>query len=395
MEGLVVKRRRICVVTTSRADFGLLCQLLHEIEDDPALQLQLLVSGAHTSRGPGNSIREIEESGLPITQKIPMHIAGEAALANLGAIAGAMKRFGTSFTALKPDLLVLLGDRFELFAPAIAALMLQVPIAHIHGGELTEGAIDEQVRHALTKMASLHFVATETYRRRVIQMGEHPRTVFNYGAPGLDALYKVQIPSREELEKSLGWSLQTPTALVTYHPAIREPLSTRQQMRELIDALLSMKMPAIVTMANGDEDGAIINRALKALCRRYPRRFLWIPHLGHLRYLGCLRYCAVMIGNSSSGLIEAPSFKLPVVNIGSRQDGRVRAANVIDVPCNATAISKAIQLATSRGFRGKLLGMSNPYDARQNGNVSRSIKNTLRDLDISDRIARKKFWDLP
>lgn len=395
MEGSVVRKRRICVVTTSRADFGLLCQLLHEIEEDSALQLQLLVSGAHTSRGPGNSMREIEQAGLRIAQKIPMRIAGEVALANLGAIAGGMKRFGTSFAALKPDLLVLLGDRFELFAPAIAALMLQVPIAHIHGGELTEGAMDEQVRHALTKMAALHFVATETYRRRVIQMGEHPRCVFNYGAPGLDALYRVPMPSREELEKSLGWSLQGPTALVTYHPAIREPISTRQQVRELIDALLCMEMPAIVTMANGDEDGAIINRALEALCRRFPRRFRWVPHLGHLRYLGCLRYCAVMIGNSSSGLIEAPSFKLPVVNIGGRQEGRVRAANVIDVPCNEIAISKAIRLATSKGFRSKLRGMRNPYDARKDGNVSRLIKNTLRDFPISDRIVRKKFWDLP
>lgn len=391
---LIVRKRRICVVTTSRADFGLLRGLIHEILQDPDLRLQCIASGTHAARGLGRTGREIEEAGIPIDLKIPMRMTGRSALSGISAIAHSLTPFGTAFAQLKPEIVVLLGDRFELFAPAIPALMLQIPIAHIHGGELTEGAIDDSVRHAMTKMASLHFTATETSRRRILQMGEDPTRVFNCGAPGLDTIHKADLLTREELEEALGIGLEKPTALVTYHPATREKDSVQKQVRALVEALVAMRLPAVLTMANVDENGAYINAELRALCRKHPGRFKWVPNLGHLRYLSALRHFAVMIGNSSSGLIEAPSFRLPVVNIGSRQNGRERADNVVDVPCEAGQIVRAVRRAISPAFRAKIAEMTNPYDLRGDGKASHRIKNALRDTEITDNLLRKKFWEV-
>ncbi len=391
---LIVKKRRICVVTTSRADFGLLHGLIYEIAHDPGLSLQCIASGTHAATGLGQTGREIERAGLPVDLKIPMRMTGRSALSGVSAIAHSLTHFGTAFAQLKPDLVVLLGDRFELFAPAIPALMLQIPIAHIHGGELTEGAIDDSVRHAMTKMASLHFTATETSRRRILQMGEDPASVFNCGAPGLDTIHNADLLTREELEEALDIDLEKPTALVTYHPATIEKIPVRKQVKVLVDALVATTLPAVLTMANADENGAYINAELRALCRRHPSRFKWVPNLGHLRYLSALRHFAVMIGNSSSGLIEAPSFRLPVVNIGSRQNGRERAANVVDVPCEADQIVKAVRRAISPAFRAKIKDMTNPYDLRGDGKASHRIKNALRDIEITDSLLRKRFWDI-
>jgi UDP-N-acetylglucosamine 2-epimerase (non-hydrolysing)/GDP/UDP-N,N'-diacetylbacillosamine 2-epimerase (hydrolysing) len=343
----------------------------------------------------GLTLREIEAEGFRIDRKIDMQLTGESDRANVESIALGLGGFADVFAELKPAIVVLLGDRFELLAPAIAALMLRIPIAHIHGGERSEGALDESVRHAITKMASLHFAATEEYRRRIIQMGEAPGRVFNFGAPGLDQLYNCPLPSRAQLEREIGFQLDEPVALVTYHPATLDPSSVDTQIDHLVAAIKNCQIKAIFTMANADAQGARINARLSALCARTPGQFKWIPHLGHRRYLSCLQHCAVMVGNSSSGLTEAPSFRLPVVNIGDRQRGRIRAANVIDVSCSQADIRRGIKKACSRRFRASLRGMRNPYDHFHDGRTSERIKNVLKQVKLPGDLLKKKFYDLP
>ena len=389
-----VKRRKIAVVTTSRADFGLLSGLLRSIRSDKALQLQLIVSGMHLSRRFGGTWREIEATGFKLDRRIALGSVGGSSLDNLQAIGVGMKRFGAAFSELKPDLLVLLGDRFELLASAIAALMLGVPIAHIHGGELSEGAIDDSVRHAITKMASLHFPATEEYRKRILQMGEAPSRVFNFGAPGLDQIHGVPLMTRAEVEHELGLSLQEPVALVTYHPVTRDLGNIDQQLDALLGAVTASGVKAVFTMANADAHGDRINRRLQQFCAKDPSTYKWFPHLGHRRYLSCLKHLALMIGNSSSGLTEAPSFRMPVVNIGDRQQGRVRAKNLIDVACDQAAILAGIERALSTRFLNSLRGMRNPYERFRDGRVSERIKDVLKSFDLSSDLLKKKFYDL-
>lgn len=389
-----MRRRKICVVTTSRADFGLLCGLMKAVRSDSALRLQVIASGMHLSTAFGQTWREIEGEGIKIDRKIRMGLTGDSSLANLRSISLGLSGFAKVLAELKPEIVVLLGDRFELLAPAVSALMLQIPIAHIHGGELSEGAIDDSVRHAITKMASLHFAATEDYRRRIIQMGESPERVFNFGAPGLDQLYRSASLTRSQLEQELGFPLQDPVALVTYHPVTRGAGGARAQIDSLLSAIHASRLTAVFTMANADAQGKMINSQLQATCRQNPDRFKWVPHLGHRRYLSCLEYFAVMVGNSSSGLTEAPSFGLPVVNIGDRQRGRVRAANIIDVPCDQAAIERGIKRALSSRFRASLHGMRNPYDRFCDGRTSERIKVVLKDVELSDNLLKKSFNDL-
>jgi UDP-hydrolysing UDP-N-acetyl-D-glucosamine 2-epimerase len=388
-----VTRRKICVVTTSRADFGLLRELMHAIDSDRSLRLHVIVSGMHLAREFGQTWRDIEAEGIRIDRKIPMRTLGVSSVANCTSIGHGMSGFADAFSELKPQVVVLLGDRFELLAPAIAALMLQIPIAHIHGGELSEGAIDDSVRHAITKFASLHFPATEVYRRRILQMGESPRRVFNFGAPGLDQIHRSRLMTRRELERDLEIDLKGPVALVTYHPVTRDDGDVVTQVGEVTKAVEAIGLPAVFTAANADAGGMRINARLRSVCAENPTKFTWVAHLGHRRYLSCLAHFAVMVGNSSSGLTEAPSFRLPVVNIGDRQRGRVRAANVIDVPCTEAAILRGLRRATSPRFQVSLRGMRNPYDRSRDGRASERIKNVLRDIDLSGDFLKKGFYD--
>ena len=390
-----MSRRKICAVTTSRADFGLLCGLLKAIRADSALRLQVIASGSHLSPRFGRTWRDIEAEGIKIDWKINLRMTGDSSLANLKSISVGLKGFAEAFTELKPGILVLLGDRFELLAPAISALMLRIPIAHIHGGELSEGVIDDSVRHAITKLASLHFAATEPYRRRIIQLGESPNRVFNFGAPGLDQVYASDVLTRPQLEQELEFSLRKPIALVTYHPVTQDAGSAEFQVRCLVNAIKASGLNAVFTMANADSQGSLINARLQSACAQNPGRFLWIPHLGHRRYLSCLKHFALMVGNSSSGLTEAPSFRLPVVNIGDRQRGRIRAKNVIDVPCSRAAILQGIMQAISPSFRASLRGMRNPYDLFQDGRASERIKEVLKHICLSDDLLKKSFHNLP
>jgi UDP-N-acetylglucosamine 2-epimerase (non-hydrolysing)/GDP/UDP-N,N'-diacetylbacillosamine 2-epimerase (hydrolysing) len=381
------------VVTTTRADFGLLYGLLKSIRADSALRLQVIVSGTHLTPEFGMTVKEIETERVRIDRKINMQLTGESGLANAKSIGLGVGEFADALAELKPAIIVLLGDRFELFAPAIAALMLRIPIAHIHGGERSEGAIDESVRHAITKMSSIHFAATESYKRRITQMGESPERVFNFGAPGLDQIYGAELMSRAQLEQEIGLP-QDPVGLVTFHPATLDRGDVNAQLDHLIGAIKASKINAIFTMANADAEGARINARLRALCVQYPGKFKWIPHLGHRRYLSCLQHCAVMIGNSSSGLTEAPSFRLPVVNIGDRQRGRVRAPNVIDVTCSKAAILEGIKKGISARFRASLRGMRNPYDRFDDGRASERIKDVLKKIPLSNDLLQKSFHDL-
>lgn len=389
-----MKRRKICAITTSRADFGLMAGLLKAIKDDSELQLQLIVSGMHLSQAFGMTVREIEAEGFKIDRKINLRLSGSTALSNLKSMAIGMSGFAMALEELQPALVMLLGDRFELMPVALSALMLRIPIAHIHGGELSEGAIDDSVRHAITKLACYHFPATEIYRRRIIQMGETPERVFNHGAPGLDLLYGKQLMTREELEADIGLNFREPVAIVTFHPATLDSMSPETQTGHLMWGIKTSGIKAIFTMANADASGARISAQLKSFCTKNPGRFKWVPHLGHRRYLSCLQHCVAMIGNSSSGITEAPSFGLPVVNVGDRQRGRVRAPNIIDVAGSRAAIAQGIKRALSPTFRNSLRGMRNPYDRYRDGKTSERIKETLKRVKLTSECLAKKFYDM-
>lgn len=367
---------------------------MKSIQADPMLRLQVIASGMHLSREFGSTWKEITSEGICIDRKIGMRMQGRSSLDNLDSIALGVKGFGTALSELQPEIIVLLGDRFELLAPAISALMLGIPIAHIHGGELSEGAIDDSVRHAITKFASLHFPATDIYRRRILQMGELPQRVFNFGAPGLDQIHATQLMSRSQLEQNLEISFQRPVAIVTFHPSTRGRESPIHQATTVLRAIESCRLTAVFTMANADAQGAIINQVFSAACEADPEHFKWVPHLGRTRYLSCLKYAAVMVGNSSSGITEASSFRLPVVNIGDRQRGRVRAANIIDVTCTESEIRKAIRRAITTEFKSSLKRLRNPYDRFHDGRTSERIKNVLKSVSMSDEFLKKSFYEL-
>lgn len=387
--------RRICVVTTSRADYGSLRWLMRAIEDDDGLQLQLIATGMHLSPEFGLTYREIEGDGYSIDRKIEMLLSADTDSAATKSVGLGLAGFSDALMELKPDVLVVLGDRFELLSAAIAALMAKIPIAHLHGGETSQGAIDEAVRHSVTKMSSLHFAATEEYRRRIIQMGENPDAVFAVGAPGLDALRRMTLMSRPELESQLDFALVAPTALVTYHPVTLETDRAAAQIENLLRALMHEGVRAVITKANADTEGRLINQRLEEFCAGRPADYRLYENLGQRVYLSCLRHVDMMVGNSSSGLIEAPSFGLPVVNVGDRQRGRIKADNVIDVDYSIADIAEGIRQAKSSGWRETLADLRNPYAGDGDGMVSFHIKERLKLVDLDASLLKKRFHDLP
>jgi len=389
-----VKRKKVCVFTTSRADYGLLYWLLREIQDDPALTLQIVVTGSHLSPGFGDTGRTIEKDGFRIDRKIDVLLASDNELAPAKSVALGLISFSDALHDLKPDMVVLLGDRFELLAAAIASFFLKIPIAHIHGGETSQGSIDEAVRHSITKMSTLHFCANEVYRRRIIQLGEDPKSVFAFGAPGLDHLHRVKLPDRKGLERKIGMDLTGKVALVTYHPVTLERSPLSRQVIILLSAIRRAGIKGVFTAANPDPGGRMINEKISAFCESKPSLYRYIPHLGQFLYLSCLKNLDLMIGNSSSGLTEAPSFRLPVVNVGDRQKGRIKAKNVIDVGYSAKEIEGGISRAYSASFRNGLKQMRSPYDPHGDGRVSTRIKETLKSFTPPADYPMKKFYDL-
>jgi UDP-N-acetylglucosamine 2-epimerase (non-hydrolysing)/GDP/UDP-N,N'-diacetylbacillosamine 2-epimerase (hydrolysing) len=388
-----MNRRRIWVVTTSRADYGLLYWLMREIDKDPDLELLTIVTGSHLCTEFGMTAKEIERDGFRIDRRIEIMLSSDSRDAMVKAMGLALLGFGDALTQDAPDMLVLLGDRFEIVPIVLAAVVHRVPVVHLHGGEVSGGALDEYFRHAVTKLASLHFPATELYRRRILMMGEAPARTYNFGAPGLDHLHRSELMSRKELAEALDMPLDRPTAMVTYHPVTGEPDSRiAGQIEALLGALEQYpQLQVIFTKANADAMGRWINEQLVDWCERHSERARCFDNLGHLVFLSSLKHLDLQVGNSSSGLIEAPSFELPVVNVGSRQEGRLQADNVISVEPVMEAISEGISTALDPAFRVRLKGMINPYDRLGDGQISRRIKDVLKTLPLDDALMKKPF----
>jgi UDP-hydrolysing UDP-N-acetyl-D-glucosamine 2-epimerase len=384
-------RRAIGVVTVARSDYGHLVPLLRELEETPdVVELLVYVAGSHLESPFGVRTGDLVEADKwTITARIPMGIDNDAPATIAAATGRGVVGFAAEFARRRPDLLVVLGDRYEMLSAAVAALPFALPVAHLHGGEVTEGAIDEQIRHAITKLAHLHFVAAEAYAARVRQLGEEPWRVHCCGAPGLDRLSAGAL-SREEIGERLGHPLGRPTLLVTFHPETLAVADVPRQAEELIAALERFDGQIIVTAPGADTAYRAISAAFERLGQR--RRLTTLDAtLGDDVYISVLREADVMIGNSSSGLIEAPSVGLPVVNVGDRQRGRLRAANVIDVDHDRAAIAGAIRRALDPAFRRALAGLANPYG---DGRAAPRIARVLREVELGPRLTRKRFVDV-
>jgi len=382
--------RRIAVVTVGRSDFGIYAPVLRAIEDDPSLRLQLIVGGAHLTGQFGWTVNEITAQGFEISDKVDMLLSADTPAAVATSMGLGTMGFARSYARLDPDIIIVLGDRFEMHAAASAAVPLGIPLAHIHGGEVTEGAIDEAFRHAITKYSHLHFVSTEQYARRVIQMGEEPWRVTVGGAPGLDNLRTLSLPDRQELEERVGLELSQPPLLVTYHPATLERDNTESQMQNLLGALNEVDCPIVFTYPNADAQGGLILKMIREFLSRHPAARV-VDNLGTRAYFGMMNQAAAMVGNSSSGIVEAASFRLPVVNVGERQRGRYHERNVIDVGYSREEILQGIVEALSPSFRDGLTDLVNPYG---DGNAAERIVDRLRTVPLDERILRKKFCDL-
>ncbi len=386
------QRRKICVVTGGRAEYGLLYWLMREIADDPALELQVAVTGMHLSPEFGLTVREIEKDGLPIAARVEMLLSSDSAVGITKSMGLGLIGFADAFERLAPDLIVVLGDRFEILAAAQAALFARIPLAHIHGGELTEGAADESIRHALTKLAHLHFVAAEPYRRRVIQLGEAPERVFLTGAPGLDTIGRIELLSREALETDLGMSFSRPNFLVTYHPATLSGSAPEEAFEELLAALDAFPQSSVIfTRPNADTHGRGLNDCIDRYVAARPERAKAFMSLGQRRYLSALKWADAVIGNSSSGLTEAPLMKCPTVNIGNRQGGRLRAPSVLDCGEGRSQIESAIRQALSPAHRAVADQGVSVYG---HGDASSCIVAVLRSVPLTGLIT-KPFYDLP
>jgi GDP/UDP-N,N'-diacetylbacillosamine 2-epimerase (hydrolysing) len=383
--------RRICIFTGTRAEYGLLRWVMQRIQDAPELTLQVVATGMHLSPEFGMTIQEIGADGFKPDETVEILLSSDTPTAICKSMGLAMIGYGEALQRLKPDMVVLLGDRFETFCMAAAAQVCRVPLAHIHGGETTEGAIDEAFRHSITKMSHLHFASCEAYRQRIIQLGEAPGRVFNVGALGVENIRRTSLMERSELAESIGFNLEKPYFLVTFHPVTLEKSTSEVQFQSLLDALDEFpEYNVIFTKANADTDGRVINRLIDDYTEKRSERCLAAASLGAQRYLSAMKYAAAVIGNSSSGLVEAPSFKIPTINIGDRQKGRIQAASTLNCSPDANAIRQTIGHALSPAFQENLSDISNPYD--RPGTCSR-IVGLLEKTDIFG-ITQKAFHDV-
>lgn len=382
----------VCVVTGTRAEFGLLYPLLKKLNEDNEINLQLVATGAHLLKEYGNTQEEIIASGIPIYAKILINMGDDTKEAMAIATGDALSAFAKYFAENCPDLLVILGDRYEIFAAATAAAMQNIPIAHIHGGETTEGAVDEFLRHSITKMSCLHFTACEEYRKRVIQLGEPPECVYNVGALGVENVMNLPVISVEALSKSLETDLEEGAySIVTLHPVTQEQRNVAKDMKALITAMDRFpEMKFIITKANADAGGRQINAIWDEEKERHSN-WVVVSSLGAKRYLTALKHAKMMIGNSSSGILEAPSAGVPTVNIGNRQKGRMMADSVICCDCNSAEIEEAIRNASSKVFQQKIQSMYAPFGK---GNTSEQIFNQCKQFLKSETKIIKAFYDI-
>lgn len=382
--------RRVAVVTGTRAEYGLLRKLLTNMREDSLLSLKLIVTGTHLSEKFGLTKREIKDDGFAIAAELPILQNSDSSVAISQSMSYAITGLTNSFKELQPDLVLILGDRFEIFAAAIAAHLSKIPVAHIHGGETTEGVMDEAFRHSITKLAQIHFVSTEVYRNRVIQLGENPRSVFRVGSLGVENLKSTHIIDRKKLEADLRFRFSNKNILVTYHPVTLDATKADYGFSELLKSLSELHETTLIfTYPNADVGGLRIIESIKQFVKNNPNAYAF-PSLGQDRYFSCMKHVDVVVGNSSSGLIEVPSMKKPSINIGDRQSGRVRAVSVIDCPPVKEKIMEALELAFSFAFLEKIKNADNPYELE---GTSSKILNTIKHYNLTG-ILKKKFYDL-
>lgn len=381
--------KKICIVTGSRAEYGILRGLMKAIKDDPELQLQIIATNQHLSKLQGETIKEIERDGFPIDYKV--YMADDEGPDNANNIAKAISRgvsaFADAFDALQPNLLLILGDRYEMLAVASTALIYKIPIAHLHGGEITEGAFDDAIRHAITKMSHLHFTSTDVYRKRVIQLGEQPERVFNVGALGVENVLKNDFISKDKMEKNLNFQITDKCFLCTYHPVTLSNMSSETQVLNLLEALDDYKDYHIIfTYSNSDTNSQIIIKRIQEYVNRNRERCLFIPSLGQKRYFSALKYMTAVLGNSSSGIIEVPSFGIPTLDIGDRQKGRIAANSVIHCGYSTEDIKEGLKRVVA--YKNKAI--DNPYYKE---GTCRSILSIIKSYPL-DNLIQKHFYDI-
>ena len=382
-------KKTVLVITTSRADFGLLKPVITKLGGCKKFSVKVAATGNHFSKLHGLTSREIENEGIKINYRIPLRLTDDSCSSTAKAIGQGVKDFSKLYANLNPDLIIVLGDRYELWAACVPATIHRIPIAHIHGGEATFGAYDDAIRHSVSKMSSIHFTSLEIYRKRLIQMGEQPSRVHTVGALGIDTIYHQRLINREGLSKDLGLDLSKPLALMTYHPVTLEDFTvSEKEVKAILAALTKTPLNVLITMPNADPGGLSVFKIIKNFQKKYPKKFFIRKSLGHKRYLSLLQYCKVMVGNSSSGIIEAASFGVPVVNVGSRQEGRFKPKNVID--CDYKSVKTAISSALSSDFRSRIANLKNPYGS---GNSADKIIRILSKTDFSV-LLKKGFYDL-
>ena len=385
--------RKICVITGTRAEFGLLSGLMRLIQQSEQTTLQVVATNMHLSERYGNTYREIEEAGFPIDYKVPMldESGADNSTATLKAMSRALAGFAEAYDTLQPDLIVVLGDRYEILAAVEAALIKQIPVAHLHGGELTFGAYDDAIRHSITKMSHLHFTSTEAYRKRVIQLGEQPERVFYVGALGVENIKRVPLMSKSEIEHDLQFEITDQTILVTYHPVTLSGSNPSDDINALFESLDEHpELQVIFTMPNSDTGGQVIAEAIEQYVMQHADRVRAYKSLGMKRYLSVMKYCTAVVGNSSSGILEAPSFHIPTLNIGSRQDGRIAATSVYNCATDKASISAGLDYILSLEFRAIASKAQNPYEKE---GTAQAIFDVISTYPL-EGIIKKEFYNL-
>ena len=383
-------RRKICVVTGTRAEYGLLYWLMKGIDTDPELELQIIATGMHLSSEFGNTYQQIESDGFVIDKKIDIELSSDSEEGISKSMGLGMIGFANAFNDLKPDLCIVLGDRFEIFSAVSAAMIAKIPIAHLHGGEATEGAFDESIRHSITKMSHLHFTATEEYKNRVIQLGEQPNKVFNVGGLGIDNINKLKLLSKADFENAIDFTFGKKNILVTFHPVTLENFTAKVQFQELLNSINKLENTKIIfTKANSDTNGRIINSMIDDYVAINDNSIAFTS-MGALNYLSALQFVDVVVGNSSSGLLEAPSFNIATIDIGDRQKGRIKADSVISCSPTQESIRSAFDKSYSEDFQNIVDNTKNPYG---NGGASKIVVDIIKDFDLNG-ILKKIFYDL-
>ena len=382
---------KICVVTGRRAEYGLLSRLMQMIQEDSGLKLQVIATNMHLSPEFGLTYQEIEKDGFFINKKVEMLLSSDTANGTAKSVGLATIGFADAYEDLKPDLLLVLGDRYEILSAVTTALFYKIPVAHLHGGEITEGAYDDAIRHAITKMSHLHFTSTEEYRKRVIQLGENPERVFNVGAIGIDNIKHLKLLSRDVLERELQFLLKEQTILVTYHPVTLDENDTRMQFQCLLNVLNDRQdIRIIFTLPNSDTGGRVIIPMIQDFVKCNKDRAIAFASLGSLRYLSVLRCVSAVVGNSSSGIIEAPSFGIPTLNIGNRQKGRIVARSVLQCEISEQAIRAGLEIVLANSFLQLARNVINPYEQK---NTAVKIRDVLKTYPLSP-VIQKTFYNL-